>query len=111
MPTREFPASDLEQLIRFEDNIDSDTDYTFLAIEETHGVVQGTDSLGQWNLLYFIVDGVTYRVKFIEGNTYYRSEVGWWEGSRFDGPYGCDPVECTAVELVAKTTYSYQPIK
>jgi len=78
---RTFPAADLREILRDPDVYETDEGlvYTFVESEETHDEAAGTDSLGLWNTLVFEVEGDTYRCWYVDGNSYWRSEMGRWE--------------------------------
>ena len=75
------------------------------------GVAPGTDDLGEAHWGIFEHDGKLLRVKFIEGNSYWRAEMGSWEDPFPRKLYAtADEFECETVERVPVTTYEYRPI-
>ena len=74
------------------------------------GVAPGTDRLGEEHWMFFEYEGLLWRVMYVQGNSYWRSEMGAWETPFPQADFKAGEVECEQVEKVAVTTYSYIPV-
>jgi len=73
------------------------------------GVAPRSDSLGEDHWGIFEYEGALYRVKFVQGNSYWQNEMGQWEDPLYI-EWGDDEIECEEVRKVEIVTYRYEPL-
>ena len=69
-----------------------------------------SDSLGEERWMIFEHDELLWRIKYIDGNSYWRSEMGQWEDQFPQVKYDATEIECEQVVAKTVTTTSYVPI-
>lgn len=99
--TRMFPLDGIKDI--HDDDLWEHTEYI--------GIAPRTDSLGEEHWGIFDHDGTLYRVKFVQGNSYWQSEMGQWEEPFPTANWKDNEIECEQVTKVAVTTYRYEPVE
>lgn len=78
----------------------------WLAVEVC-GTAPGSDGLGEECWGVFEHERRLYRVKFVRGSPYWRSNVGPWENPFPQVAYDAEEIECTEVRAVQVVTMTY----